>query len=143
MKIGTGVYPKNQLDLARVYTEFVSTLNKNTGSVASFLGVARSESADGKKKAKFLVMESYETHANRALKRICEEVKRKYMLNNIIIVHALGKFRPGEPVVLVVLSSARRDASFKALREAVERYKKEPALFKQEIYANGSSAWVS
>ncbi|MHB8567836.1 MAG: molybdenum cofactor biosynthesis protein MoaE [Nitrososphaerales archaeon] len=143
MTIQTGVYPRSKVDFGTVSSNFIRTLNKNTGSAVTFLGTARVESADGKKKIKYLVMESYESHANKILKKICREVKKKYDLNEIIIVHALGKFRPGEPVVLVALSSARRRESFKALREAVERYKKEPALFKQEIYVDNSSKWIS
>ena len=139
----TGVYPKSKARLGKVYLDFIANLESNTGSVTSFLGVARSESADGSKKTKFLVMESYQRHANKVLQRICTETKKKFKLNDIRIVHAIGKFRPGEPVVLVVVSSPRRGSSFLALREAVERYKKEPALFKQEIYEDGSSAWIT
>jgi molybdopterin synthase catalytic subunit len=138
----SGVYPKGSLDFGRVYSEFIESLAFNTGSVTNFLGVARLESFDGKKKIKYLVMESYEEHANRVLTKICKELKKKYELNDIIIAHALGKFRPGDPVVMVCVASPRRVQSFKALEEAVERYKKEPALFKQEIYADGSSAWI-
>jgi molybdopterin synthase catalytic subunit len=139
----TGVYPKGKIDFTRIYERFVSNFKPNTGSGMSFLGVARSESADGKKRTKYLIMESYKEHADKALDKIASEVKKKYHLNDIIIVHALGKFVPGEPVVLVAVSSPRRDASFAGLREAVERYKKEPALFKKEVYTNGTSAWIA
>lgn len=138
----TGVYPKSKVDFGRIYSNFLSKISPNTGCVTSFLGVARKESADGSREVKALVMESYEKHANRTLRRICEETKRRYRLNGIIIIHSLGKFKPGEPIVLVAVSAPRRDVSFKALREAVERYKKEPALFKQEIYPDGSSLWM-
>jgi molybdopterin synthase catalytic subunit len=131
------------LDFGKAYSDFIGNLSKNTGSVVSFLGVARLESADGKKKTRNLIMESYEKHANARLTKICEEVKGKYGLTDILIVHALGKFKPGEPVVMVLVASPRRTDSFSALKEAVERYKKEPALFKQEVYSNGSSAWIS
>ena len=142
MRIETGVYSKARIDFGRIYCDFLSKLSEDTGCVTSFLGVARKESSDGSKKIKTLVMESYETHANKVLRNICAETKRKFRLNDILIVHALGQFKPGEPVVLVALSAPRRDIGFKALRETVERYKKEPALFKQEIYSDGSSAWI-
>ena len=118
-------------------------LKRNTGSVLSFLGVARLESADGKKKIKSLMIESYEIHANKTLHRICEDVKKKYALTDIAIVHGLGCFSTGEPVVMVVVASPRRKQGFLALSEAVERYKKEPALFKKEIYRDGTSSWIS
>ena len=139
----TGVFPKSQINFVVAFSRFINNLNKNTGSVTSFLGTARLQSADGKKKVRFLVMESYEEHANKILNKICYEVKKKHRLTDILIVHATGKFRPGEPVVLVIVSAARRTQAFAGLREAVERYKREPALFKQEIYLNGSSAWIS
>ncbi len=141
-RLGTGVYPKQQLNFQNVYADFLHSLSKDTGSATTFLGVARHESADGKKKIKYLVMETYEKHSNKVLKKICSETKRKYKLNHVVIIHALGKFKPGDPVVFVGVSSPRRDVSFKGLREAVERYKKEPALFKQEIYTNGTSKWI-
>ena len=140
--IKTGVYPKVKLDFGKAYSEFIERLHRNTGSVTNFLGVSRLESYDGKRKIKYLVMESYEEHANRVLGKICKELKKKYGLSDILIVHALGKFKPGEPVVMVAIASPRRVQSFKALEEAVERYKREPALFKQEIYTDGRSAWI-
>ncbi|MGI0079134.1 MAG: molybdenum cofactor biosynthesis protein MoaE [Nitrososphaerales archaeon] len=140
--LSTGVYPKKQVDFSKLYSQFIAGLDSGTGSATTFLGVARRESADGKKSIRALVMESYEKHANKVLKEICLEVKKKYGLGGIVIVHALGSFKPGEPVVFVGVSSPRRDRSFKALREAVERYKKEPALFKQEVYLDGTSAWI-
>ena len=138
----TGVYPKKQVDFEKIYSSFVSDLGKNSGSAMSFLGVSRSESADGSRNVRALVMEAYAEHANKVLRKICDETKRKYGLNRIEIIHALGSFKPGEPVVIVILSSPRRVASFEALREAVERYKKEPALFKQEIYPDGTTNWI-
>lgn len=137
-----GVYSKRSLEFGEIYSKFIANLPRNTGSIMSFVGVARLESADGKRKIKTLHMESYENHANRILERICREVKQKYGLTDILLVHAVGDFEPGEPVVQVLVASPRREQSFKALREAVERYKKEPALFKKEIYYDKTSAWI-
>jgi molybdopterin synthase catalytic subunit len=137
------VYPKSKLDFGKIYTSFIRNLESNTGSVTSFLGVARLESADGKKRIKYLVIESYEKHANQILNKIADETKKKYRLTAILIVHGLGRFSPGQPVVMVLVASPRRVEAFSALREAVERYKKEPALFKKEIYAGGASSWIS
>ena len=66
----SGVYSKGSLDFGAIYSKFVDRLPGNTGSAASFLGVARLESASGKKKIKNLVMEAYEKHANQILLKI-------------------------------------------------------------------------
>jgi len=141
--ITSGVYAKARINFPLIYGEFVRNLGKNTGSVLSFLGVARLESADGSMEIKSLLIESYEKHANSVLQNICKEVQEKYSLTDILIVHGRGKFSAGEPVVMVLVASPRRKLGFEALRDAVERYKKEPALFKKEIYKDGSSAWIS
>ena len=138
-----GVYPKSKVNFTRLYSNFVSNLSDNTGCTVSFLGVARKESAGKAKNVRALVMEAYDKHANKILQKICQEVKIKYHLNGVMIVHAVGRFKPGEPVVMVLVSSPRRDIAFRGLREAVERYKKEPALFKKEVYLDGTSAWIS
>ena len=108
MGLESGVYPKGSLDFGAIYSRFVDQLPPNTGSATSFLGVARLESASGKKKIRYLVMEAYEKHANKILSKICNELKKKYNLTNILIVHALGKFGPGDPVVMVLVASPRR-----------------------------------
>lgn len=142
-KIRTGVYPKEKLDFPLIYRQFVNNVQSNTGSILSFLGVARLESADGRRKIESLEIESYERHANAMLEKICEQVRRKYSLTDIMIVHGLGTFIAGEPVVLVLIAASRRKQGFLALTDAVERYKKEPALFKKEVYGDGSSSWIS
>jgi molybdopterin synthase catalytic subunit len=142
-KFQTGVYPKEEIDFSYANKQFIENLPSNTGSVLSFLGVARLESADGSNKIRSLVIESYERHANAVLQKIADEIRRKYFLTDILIVHALGSFYASEPVVLVLVASPRRKHGFAALKDAVERYKKEPALFKKEVYEDGSSAWIS
>ncbi len=101
------------------------------------------ESADGKRRIKSLIIESYERHANAILQKIAEETRKKYALTKILIVHGLGSFSAGEPVVMVLVASSRRKQGFDALTDAVERYKKEPALFKKEVYEDGNSSWIS
>jgi molybdopterin synthase catalytic subunit len=141
--LSTGVYPKSKINFPRIYEEFVKNLGENSGSVLSFLGVARRESSDGRRRIKSLVIESYEKHANAVLQKISDEVREKYSLNDILIVHGIGEFAAGEPVVVVLVASPRRKKGFDALRDAVERYKEEPALFKKEIYSDGTSSWIS
>ncbi|MDA4111157.1 MAG: molybdenum cofactor biosynthesis protein MoaE [Thaumarchaeota archaeon] len=141
--ISSGVFPKRKLNFGKIYSSFLDELSNNTGSVTSFLGVARLESADGKKKIRSLIIESYEKHADNVLNKIASDTKKKYGLTNILIVHGVGRFSPGEPVVMVLVASSRRSEGFSALREAVERYKKEPALFKKEVYSEGTSAWIT
>lgn len=138
----SGVYEKRHIDLlGELSTALEAKLSGKVGAVMVFLGVAREEGESSKKVAK-LVMESYEEHANKAIARICSEVKKKFKVSFVLIYHLLGEFRTGEPVVLVIVGGARREGVFSAIGEAVRRYKTEPALFKKEVYIDGTHEWI-
>lgn len=138
-----GVY---SLDSLRM-NEIISALSEiytdgRSGAVALYLGVARSESIYGKK-VKHLEIEAYEENANLEIEKICREVREKHSIIYVGIWHLKGLFNPGEPIVLVAAAGGHREPVFRALREAVERYKREPALFKKEVYLDGTHSWIT
>jgi molybdopterin synthase catalytic subunit len=46
-------------------------------------------------------------------------------------------------VVFVLVAGVNRKEVFPALQEAVERYKREPALWKREVYVDGTQEWIA
>lgn len=138
-----GVYPKGSLDLALILKDVLEAHGSGeVGAMSQFIGIARATGRDGKRVVR-VEMESYEEHANRQIRRICDEVRLRHELRFVGIWHLIGSFLPGEPIVLVVTAGARRAGTFSGLIEAVERYKREPALFKKEVYSDGTYRWVS
>ena len=139
----SGVYKRENIVLLdELHGALKAELSGKIGAVMVFLGVAR-EKGKAKKKVTKLIMESYEENANKAIARICREVKRKFEVSFVLIYHLLGEFRTGEPVVLVIVGGARRKGVFSAIEEAVRRYKTEPALFKKEVYVDETYEWIS
>lgn len=137
-----GVYDKNSISALDLIRNFLSLCsNGESGATLFFIGIARKT---GKKEinVKYIEMESYVEHANNAILKICEEIKRKYSLNEIYIWHFIGKFEVGEPLVIVAVSAKHREEAIDGLKEAVERYKREPALFKKEVYEDMSALWI-
>jgi molybdopterin synthase catalytic subunit len=137
-----GVYPKREFNLLDVISGFLREVSPNDGAVASFIGLVKGVSDLGKDVSEIEV-ESYVEHATPTIKRICEEVRAKYGVSRVLIYHLMGRFEVGEPLVLVLVSGRSRSGVFPALQEAVERYKREPALFKKEVFVDGASRWVS
>ncbi len=138
----TGLYRKGELNLIEVLGSLSAIYSDGSvGAVATFLGVARSTSSDGKGVVE-VYMEAYAENAARELNRIVRECEEKYSLRFAGIWHLLGSFSPGEPIVLVAAAGPRRKQVFAALRELVERYKREPALFKRETFKDGTYRWV-
>jgi molybdopterin synthase catalytic subunit len=139
----SGVYEKGSFDLLELVRElFSSSLPADVGAVTTFTGITRVLGKDAKPVSK-LEMQSYELHANRILQQIAREIEAKYGVRFVGIYHLIGEFAVGEPVVFVLVAGVNRKEVFPALQEAVERYKREPALWKREVYVDGTQEWIA
>ncbi|MHA1241140.1 MAG: molybdenum cofactor biosynthesis protein MoaE, partial [Promethearchaeota archaeon] len=76
------------------------------------------------------------------INKICMEIKEIPGIVDIIIVHFKGVFDIKDELVHVIIASSHREEGFKALRLAVENYKKEIAVWKKEVFLDGNSEWV-
>jgi molybdopterin synthase catalytic subunit len=116
------------------------------GAIATFVGVVRGETLDGKN-VTGMELEAYEEQANKILGSICEELKKRKGIVDVQIHHFVGEFSVGEDLVYVVVAGAHRQNVFGILREAVERYKSETPVFKKEHTVNETGTkeayWVS
>jgi molybdopterin synthase catalytic subunit len=135
-----GIYTKGSLDITPIAAALGSDAG-TTGSVVSFTGFVKRFSKYGRK-VSYLVMESYDPLASEQITKICSELSLKYQLNRAAIYHFVGKFFPGEVLVHIVIASTGRKEGLTALEEAIHRYKTEPAIWKQEVYEDGTSTWI-
>ncbi|MCS6769473.1 MAG: molybdenum cofactor biosynthesis protein MoaE [Candidatus Caldarchaeum sp.] len=137
-----GVYQKGEINLQQLFSSVLGEVSDGScGAAAFFVGIVKRRGR-GDVEVGNLFMESYQEHANRALERICSEVKAEYGLVFVGVWHLLGMFDLGEAVVMAAAAGERREEVFNGLRKAVERYKREPALFKKEVYVDGSETWI-
>lgn len=142
--LSPGIYSKQSLNLFDGVNDIQKNVsNKNVGAIVTFIGVSKESSTVSEKKVKSVTIESYKEEADRTLQKICDEIKQAFSLIYISIIHLEGDFNPTEPIVAVIIASKSRGPAFKALQEAVERYKKEPPIFKKENYTDGSSKWIT
>ncbi len=133
----SGVYKKGSIDLYDVLKVALTSENGESGIVLSYFGITK-RFVNVRK----LVIEAYKEYADIALRKICDEISKKYSLNFCRIFHLEGEFVPGELIVLIIISSRSRAEALKAMPEIVERYKKEPTIWKKEIYDDGTSKWI-
>lgn len=110
------------------------------GAEVLFLGTTR-QFTQGRQTAA-LHYECYEDMARRALRELKEEACRRWSLVACAVVHRLGTLPPGEISVAVAVSSAHRREAFAAAQWLIDRLKETAPIWKQEQWADGSSAWV-
>jgi len=114
---------------------------RKAGAIACFIGIVRGDAIRGGE-VKRLYVEAYEEVAVKSLRKIAEEILQQPGIVDVRIHHAVGELGVGEDIVYIIVAGAHRDSVFKALREAVERMKKEAAIWKKEI-TTSEEYWVS
>ncbi len=109
------------------------------GAVVSFIGTVRG-SSDGRRVLR-LEYEAHERMADRALRGIEEEAKRRYVVTDAAIVHRVGRVAAGEASVGVAVSAPHRVEAFKACRFCIDRIKAVAPIWKKEVYPDGEK-WI-
>ena len=142
IQVKSGIYEKNEINLSNIIFSLKNHPKiKDVGSILTFTGIVRNTSKKGKLISS-LEIDAYEELANSSINKICKEIKEIPGIVDLIIVHFKGVFDIKDELVHVVVASSHREEGFKALSLAVEKYKEEIAVWKKEIFPDGSSEWV-
>lgn len=117
--------------------EFLDVVKAPTdGAVASFEGIARNNYKG--RPTLHLEYEAYEPMALRKVREIGGEMRAKFAIDRIVIVHRLGRIEIGETSVLIVVSAPHRAAAFDACRFAIDTLKRTVPIWKKEFFTDGS-----
>jgi len=141
-QVKSGIYEKDEISLSNIISSLKNHPKiKDAGSILTFTGIVRNTSKNGKL-IRNLEIDAYDELANKSINKICKEIKEIPGIVDIIIVHFKGVFDIKDELVHVIVASSHREEGFKALKLAVEKYKKEIAVWKKEVFSDGSSEWV-
>ncbi|MDZ4781491.1 MAG: molybdenum cofactor biosynthesis protein MoaE [Planctomycetia bacterium] len=110
------------------------------GAVVLFLGTVREMT--GERRTLALNYECYPEMAERKLAELETEARRRWPLVECAIVHRLGRLELTEASVAVAVSSAHRGDAFEAGKWLIDTLKVTVPIWKQELWADGSTEWV-
>jgi len=113
--------------------------NPKVGAIASFVGVVR-DLNDGDAVSE-LTLEHYAGMTEKALEKIIEEARARWEIYDALVVHRVGKLKPADQIVLVVVTSAHRGEAFGACEFLMDYLKTRAPFWKKERTAEGSR-WV-
>jgi molybdopterin synthase catalytic subunit/molybdopterin converting factor small subunit len=114
-------------------------LEGDSGAVVIFDGVARNNTKG--RRTLYLEYEGYEPMALRTMEQIAGEVRERWSINRIGIIHRLGRADVTESSVVIVVTSAHRRIAFEACHYAIDRLKKIVPIWKKEYFEDGA-VWV-
>lgn len=129
---------EDDFDIAR---EIAGLTNGRTdiGAVVTFSGICRADENSANISA--LTLEHYPGMAEDEIKRHVEEARSRWPLNGATVIHRVGRFMPGQNIVLVLTTSQHRRAAFEAAEFLMDYLKTNAPFWKKEESATGTG-WV-
>ena len=109
----------------------------DVGGVASFVGIVRG--AAGTVNA--MTLEHYPGMTERELEKIEAEARRRWPLQDVLVVHRYGRLEPGERIVLVLTASEHRGAALESCEFLIDWLKTKAPFWKLEEGESGET-WV-
>jgi len=125
---------RDPIDLAALHATSAAD-----GALCLFVGVVRDHNAG--RRVLWLEYEAYEDMALPLMQQIADDVRRRWPISDVRLVHRLGRLEIGEPSVAVTVASPHRAEAFAACRHAIDTLKASVPIWKKEFYADGS-AWL-
>jgi molybdopterin synthase catalytic subunit len=109
------------------------------GGVVLFVGTTRDRN-EGRAVAR-LEYEAYREMAVAEMARIGDELRRRWPVVRVAMVHRIGVVPIGEASVAIAVSAGHRDEAFAACRHGIDALKESVPIWKKEYYEDGHR-WI-
>ena len=116
-----------------------SVRRDSNGAVVTFLGTTRRTSMD--KTVLYLEYEGYVPMALKKLREIADEVAQKWPIQDVSILHRIGRLEIEDISLVVAIASPHRKEAFQACGFVVDRIKETVPIWKKEVFEDGQ-VWV-
>ena len=108
-----------------------------TGAVVSFTGVARASGGAVER----LELEAYPGFTDVEIEAFADAARRRFSLDDLLIVHRIGDIAPGEAIVFVATAAAHRREAFEACDHLMDYLKSRAPFWKREHGPDGAR-WI-
>ena len=113
--------------------------NPRIGAVASFVGLVRDTNEGGT--VAEMALEHYPGMTEKAIEEIMVQAQARWSVLDALVIHRVGKLRPTDQIVLVVVASAHRGDAFAACEFIMDYLKTRAPFWKKEQTGSGAR-WV-
>ena len=113
--------------------------NPRIGAVAIFIGLVRDTNEGGA--VAELSLEHYPGMTEKAIEEIVTQARARWSILDALVIHRVGRLRPTDQIVLVVVASAHRGDAFAACEFIMDYLKTRAPFWKKEQTGSGTR-WV-
>jgi molybdopterin synthase catalytic subunit len=111
----------------------------DVGAVASFVGCVRGHTKEDDVSA--LTLEHYPGMTEHAIEAMIAEAEARFAVQGDLVIHRVGRLRPGERIVLVATMSPHRRDAFQSCEFLMDYLKTQAPFWKKETTPQGER-WV-
>lgn len=111
----------------------------DAGALATFVGLCR-DASDGAA-VEELRIDHYPGFTEKEITRLAQETARRFECLDLLVVHRVGRIKPGEAIVLVAALSLHRASAFEAVKVLMDYLKTDAPLWKKESGPAGAR-WI-
>lgn len=115
------------------------TRNHNAGAIVTFQGTVRRFT--GELEVESLIYDSYREMAEKTIREICAEAKRKFLVLDVNVIHRLGKIGLGEDSIAICVASSHRKDAFLACEFVIDTVKEKAPIWKMDVTPEGEKKW--
>ncbi len=108
-----------------------------TGAIATFTGIARAEAGA----TAILELEAYPGFTESEIGKIADQARARFGLDDLVVLHRVGRIAPGEPIVFVATAAGHRRAAFEACDFLMDYLKSKAPFWKKEHGPDGER-WI-
>jgi molybdopterin synthase catalytic subunit len=119
-----------------------SVQKPDVGGIAVFLGTTRAEKNAAGQDLLALDYEAYQEMALAQMRKLADRAYEKWPICDLALLHRIGRVPVKEPSVVIAVSTPHRADAFEGCRWLIDELKKEVAIWKKEVWADGSASWV-
>ena len=118
-------------------TERLTAGRTDVGAVVAFTGLCRSEGGE----LAALELEHYPGMAEAEIERTAQAAIARWPLLGVTAIHRHGRIAPGEPIVVVIVTSSHRAAAFAGAEFLMDFLKTRAPFWKKETGPDGAR-WI-
>ncbi len=114
--------------------------NPRIGGIVTFLGIVRDFTDTAGVVA--LTLEHYPGMTEAELAKIEQTARARFAIEELLVIHRVGRLAIGEPIVLVIAAASHRVDAFLACRFVIDHLKHQATFWKKEILSSGEERWI-
>ena len=135
---------ESDFSLAEEWETMRERVGGKAGAIVAFAGIVRDRTNDDSS-ISTLFLEHYPGMTEASMQKILDKATIRWPIDDVVVVHRIGKLLPSDQIVLVIVASEHRSAAFDACEFIMDFLKTQAVFWKKETQIDGSATteeWV-